>query len=492
MERIPVVIIGFGKMGAVAYQSILRIAENLRNTGIEAELCGVVEADANVVNELPALMGGKAALVKSQTGADVPLHVILRREFGLNRNDRFVAYDAAPTYAHSANLVDVCENFPLALYLGEKPLLTCRNELGLLDRFMGRVACDFVENLSLPLLKIREMQNSGLVVQKLRFWRLNSTGLLKLLLPDERCGVTGGALFDKAIHDLAATSLLMRDAKGAFVEDASIFSFMPSSGSARGQRAFMNARGTVDQEIFKGTDGKWTADAAGFAKARWIGGSGTTPCDYAYSWVGIEQFEVLASRNGYPSLREAAAVFGVDESLWMHRESADSGLVDSFEKQEVRLAIIDGEQDGKAVQLLVNFLHRPPGVEPFVFDRLQNKFLDLRGPEFGENSLCRVFETAIRSYALDQSEVRAPLGGRVVGQSHRALFDIRDYAFAQGLSKAALGWDDSVEVIGVQVKNKYRPCQCSPSASFAGSQSAEQAAVLELGTQTAKAVFVGR
>ncbi|MBZ5667304.1 MAG: hypothetical protein LAO30_22220 [Acidobacteriia bacterium] len=456
MLRVPLLLLGFGKMGGAAFRSFLSVGESLRGDGIAVDLLGILEADQKVLEEqrVPHVTGNAKLVVSSASGG-VPLRETLYTALGLQAPDRFVVFDATPSHCHHSNLIEICEGFPHALYLGEKPLFTSREQLCSLDRFGQRVCCDFVENLSLPMIGIGKMIREGFSIRTLRFWRLNSSGVLKVLLPEERVGVTGGALLDKAIHDLSATSMLLENSAGAFVEDAVILSFMPFSGNPIYVNRFLSSLGTTHKEIGLHADGSWTADAAGFAKTRWLTDSHCARAEYAYSWIGIDQFEQLAIRSGYPSLRGEMRNFDFDESSWLYREHKDAGLFTSFEQQEVRLAIIEGQMDGIPVQLVANFLDRP-GIAPFLFETRTKTFINLDGPRYGANSLCRILDQTIRSYALSEPELNCSISGRVINQAHRAAFDIRDYAFSRGFSGPAFEWNRSIETIGTQLKTRYR------------------------------------
>ncbi len=165
-------------------------------------------------------------------------------------------YDATCSATHYGHLEDICENFPQAVYVGEKPIFTEEGQLPALERFPGRVFCNLVESQNEVTLKLAEMQRNGLRFRRLRFWRINSVALLRVFAGQKRVGITEGALLDKSIHDLALTSLLLHG-QGAFgcesiVEEAVNLAYMPPFAEAAA--AFSAHR----------TEG--AADVAGFAK----------------------------------------------------------------------------------------------------------------------------------------------------------------------------------------------------------------------------------
>lgn len=401
MHRVPIVLLGFGKMGRAAYDSLLAIVHDQRDSGIAAKILCLPEIGSrNMGSAKKYTAANTATLDRPQQPCD-PLDHVLREQFDLSPEDRFLVYDASPTQLHHSNMRAICEAFPNAFYLGEKPLLTSRQQLRTLDGFAERAGCAFIENFSLPMLKLSQLQTQGFEIRSLRFWRLNSSGLMKMAAPQRRQGVTGGALLDKAIHDLALTSLLLGESEGAVVEAASMLT-LPESREA------------------------WAGEAAGFGRTQWAGPSGWISAGYGYSWVGVDLFEEFSAGLGFPSLRQRMRSFRLDETAWLHRRPCPPTYGRMME-QEARIAVIDGEHHGRRRTLVANFLSRP-GIQPFLFDAQQGGFLNLDGPRYGANSLCRLLDYALRSYAVAEPQAGSRLRGRIVQQSHEVMFDIRECA----------------------------------------------------------------
>ena len=122
MHKLNIVFLGFGRMGQAAFVSLNQITDRLRQEGIDPYLRAVFEADENLISILPDLTGAKAVFVDTSAARPVALSDLLHQQVGLKADDEFVIYDATPSTCHLENLVAVCEHFPQAVYLGEKPL----------------------------------------------------------------------------------------------------------------------------------------------------------------------------------------------------------------------------------------------------------------------------------------------------------------------------------------------------------------------------------
>jgi len=420
MQRVGVVLLGYGRMGRAAHVALGQVSADLEQAGIVPQLLGVFEADESLLGSLPVLMEGKTVLVGSGLSAAVPVSRMLQQELGLRPEDEFLVYDATSSHSHQQNLIDICQTFPRALYLGEKPIFTRRTQLAALELFGPSVLCDFVESQNEATLKLLELQREGLRIDRLRFWRLNSIGLVKLFDRQKRVGVTGGALLDKGVHDLALASVLLRnDSEGnasATVEEATNFAMLPRPAST-GNGARVSTNGTSLGEA-----------AAGYAKLRW-GGSCDVDSEFRYSWVGVERFDEMCVEAGQPSLRDLLERFGLEEDAWLARSPLGPGILNRFEQQEARILLLDGAQRGRPVQLVVNFLRRP-GIQPFILDVGTDSFVELGEHRYSANSLARIFDAAIRGYVSQQPLSCSPLGARVIHQVHSATFDIQDFAAA--------------------------------------------------------------
>lgn len=428
MHQVGIVLLGYGRIGKAAHAALEQVSGQLRQSGIEPQLLAVCEADKHLVAELSQQITGKAIFVDTEAPVPVPISALLRCELGLQSEDEFLVYDATPTHVHQQNLVDICGQFPRALYLGEKPMFTQRAQLSTLERFGSQVLCDFVESQNEATLKLLEMRRSGFRIDRLRFWRLNSTGLAKLFTGQHRVGISGGALLDEGIHDLALALILLRDESATgiipLVEDAVNLAFMPHATATGNYQISDTSTDRACSRSQVCTNGR--VDAAGYAKVSW-----KTPrriaTEFRYSWIGVERFDGLCAELGQSSLRALLARHGIDKANWLASTPIKAGLSAGFEKQEARVLLIDGSEDGQPVHLVVNFLRRP-GIKPFVFHAGKRDYLNLGQHHYCGNSLARVFDIAIRSYVHKQPLLCAPLGAAVIHEAHRTTFDIHDYA----------------------------------------------------------------
>lgn len=445
MRSLEIVVLGFGRMGRAALASLHQISDRLQNSGIHPRLLAVLEADETLIRELPSHTIAKPIFVDTAAANPVAISHLLRSELGIQSGHEFLVYDATPTTCHRTNLVDICQSFPRALYIGEKPLFTTRAGLLTLGRFGGNVLCDFIESQNAAILKLLDMQREGFRIHRLRFWRLNSTGLRKLYEPLKRPGVTGGALLDKGIHDLALASILLRNGGPtpvtSRVEEAINLSLMPHLVPAE----YASGTQSTTPGLIPG-GGNGATDAAGHARICWRS-SFEVDAEFRYGWIGVDRFDELCTSLGQPSLRALLAGYGLEESAWLARAPLDEKPFDSLEQQEARVLVVDGTCRGRNEQLVVNFLDRP-GIEPFIFHAGREEFLDLGQHSYGETSLARVFALAIRDYVGGKALVRSPLGATVIHEAHRLAFDISDEAFSTDPLSPAEDWVPSLCLAG--------------------------------------------
>lgn len=446
MRSLEIVVLGFGRMGRAALASLHQVSDCLQDSGIRPRLLAVLEADEALIRELPRHTIAKPIFVDTAAANPVAISGLLRSELGIQNGHEFLVYDATPTTCHRSNLVDICQSFPRALYIGEKPLFTTRAGLLTLGRFGGSVLCDFIESQNAAILKLLDMQREGFQIRRLRFWRLNSTGLRKLYEPLKRPGVTGGALLDKGIHDLALASILLRNGgptpATSRVEEAINLSLMPHLVPAA--EGAPGTKFTIPVPV--PGSGNGAADAAGYARICWRS-SCEVDAEFRYGWIGVDRFDELCAGLGQPSLRALLTGYGLEESAWLARAPLDEKPFDSFEQQEARVLVVDGTCKGRNEQLVVNFLNRP-GIQPFLFHAGREEFLDLGQHPCCETSLARVFALAIRNYVGGKALVRSPLGATVIHEAHRLAFDISDEAFSTDPLSPAEEWVPSLCLAG--------------------------------------------
>jgi hypothetical protein len=407
MRRVKIVFLGFGRMGQAAFASLKEIQKGLLEQSIEPCLLAIFEADEKLIPAIEPITGAKPVFVDKNPGSPGQLSRLFRRDVAIDGQDEFLVYDATPSNCHLANLVAVCSGFPRAIYLGEKPILTSREGLAVLGRYQDRVLCDFVDTQNDAILKLLELQRNGLVIRKMRFWRLNSSGLQKLAMPHCRRGVEGGALLDKGIHDIALSTVLLRNQKQFparwMVDDASIFAWMPNCSPAL----------TGHPEM---------ADAAGYANIH--SGSGSTSVEFHFSWIGVRRFCTLTRELGKAPLPALMGRLGLKEASWLwHPYDPWKCLYE----EEARIAIIEGRHQGRDRQLVINLLTRP-GIRPFIFDATDSAFLPLSMHSVSKTPLARVLESAIQSVGSSKTLAFDILGASTIRQAHQTCFDIQDRA----------------------------------------------------------------
>jgi len=443
-------------MGEIAYRAFVHACSAVHSDGIAPALIGVLETDRRIIDVLPTFIGSHGVLVDSRQGANVA--ELLLQKLGLASTGPVLIYDATPSERHYRNMVEICDVFPNAVYLSEKPLFTARKQLSSLAKYGNRVLCDFIETESLPALRLREMQASGLKIERFRFWRLNSIGFQKLLKPRMRTGVTGGAAIDKCIHDLAVAVSLQPCPDASLgepvVEQADNYAYLPDPSDVSKTRFF-----TTDGRFARGID-LGTAEAAGYARVRWSSG---LEGHFHYGWIGVEAYDRLSRDKRGESLQSFMREIGIEEQLWLYRQKIDAGPYAKFASGDARIAVVEGLYQRSPVRLIVNFLDRP-GVQPFIFETGRREFLPLRTHRHGNNSLARVFEHAIRQTQFWARNGTHYLGRGIIENVHRTAFAIREKAF---LHQGFVVCDEhlkSMRLMGEQIVQKYAP----PGASVGG------------------------
>ncbi len=192
------------------------------------------------------LKAGEPILCNSLTA----LLAALRRRYaeGMNKGDTFLVHDCSPTWAHLDNsnkvrrlLLDIPGLQKHFKYLVEKPAMTATQVERRVSSGEGVHAlppggsCDYLEVQSRTYLSVKKWlrENPQFVITDMTVWRSGSTGFKKLFDRD-RAGVTGGALEDKASHDLALTLGYLGSPVGdPTVVQAAIRNFLPAHWDPR-------------------------------------------------------------------------------------------------------------------------------------------------------------------------------------------------------------------------------------------------------------------
>lgn len=388
-----------------------------------------------------------------------------------------IVYDAAPTQYHFDHLsaIKLIETDPVLkkkikiLYFGEKPLLIDEDNLSCVLK-PPTIWCDFIELYSQVFLTLRDFleQHPDFIIKRIRFWRLSCMGLDKVFMPGKRPGVTGGALEDKMVHDIALTLGILSEGKnkaldfqtdlfesGAIIiKSAKIPYFMPANiySIAGNVPMFMTVRGnTVDMA----SDNRWqwpnmisdpTSDAAFILKAQFKRKDASEKnvryidVEYYASWIGCS--DLLSFKHVTNNL----------EVRWIDEETIEIDAHVKYTFDEVRMCLIEGIKNDEPYTLACNFLYRPKedrekSILPEVLALLPNKQKQLiEAPchiNVNETSLDRIF---VRVVENSIEEIPEPLiTNNSIYIVHKLLLDARRVAFEQN-------YDTSIEAEKANLK----------------------------------------
>lgn len=434
-----------GHMGERALLNFLQVREYFRQKGITIELLAVADPKDEKrkrAEDLCNVMLPKPAFF--QNWEDIEKKLIPN----INKGIPTIVYDASGSSYHYEHLKAIDnlkkEGYPL-YYFGEKPLISDEDELEDLKIFQP-FHCDFTETESVVFKRLKEhLESNTYQIKSISFYRCSSMGLIKMFDPEERPGVTGGALEDKAPHDLSLLIGLSNE-RDWEIEKATIPYFMLAErkhlqlGASLQIPLFMTVRGSFHHSLFlnSGYDhkgllrGDATADAA---FALHLKSQKGIDCKVFTSWIGVNELdEGKALRKRLSSIMEPGKRgFGFDEENWLYtdRPSTRDGI--KFKVEECRVGILEVENKQKdKLTIVANFLNRGKS-KPFIFEVSAEKtkspiLLNDNEFEFRDSSLARVFKTVILSI-LNNDTHKSYLDKETAIRVHSLLIQARKKAF---------------------------------------------------------------
>ncbi len=314
-------------MGRRALCTLPVLQHALSLDGIQLELEALVDVQVKAHEAIESLLQA-LVLEPRQKKPFVSLAECLST---LQSGDKsYLVYDASPSTLHLPHLILCCkEGFH---YLGEKPLVMDPCELMVLrDEIANparasRIMVDFIETHSSPTCIVAsQMKKQAARPTQVELCREGSGGLKKLLFPSARKGIAGGAILDKAVHDLSILHALLF-ASGATVPGHHQISLevfdpvlMPADIEAVmwGETRFLGAD-NEPRPLPKGEVGGvyyYSADARARIEL-------TAPDWTAVvhtSWLGVRRSDELLGELGFPAERhigiEPQKLFGSSENV---------------------------------------------------------------------------------------------------------------------------------------------------------------------------------
>jgi predicted dehydrogenase len=286
--------------------------------------------------------------------------------------DAIVAYDATPAQNHEDHLIKVLTSgTPNLFYFGEKPLITDPAQLRLIKASTGLPPffCDFIEtkNPAVVLMQ-RFIVENRLTIEGMRFWRAGASGIKHIIGHDQN-GVEGGALLDKAPHDLAIAAMLLGPDRiqNFKINTANVYHLIPKLDDG-GNLTFLDKKNHFLSKAELSFDlhgperanrQKLPADGLCEFAMQWTVGDGeAVPCKFVASWLGYlgHADHKNAHRCEEEFVSELLAL-DINPNTWLMAERATGTSGRTCIERQARIAIVDTRDSrGRSVKLVANFL----------------------------------------------------------------------------------------------------------------------------------------
>jgi predicted dehydrogenase len=368
-NNVGIVIVGAaGDRGGAALEILPKLRAEESTQGINLELVCLAEAkeDSHVGlgSRVAALLGSPCQVVGMLVEA-IP-HVLRWLANGHGQR-KLIVYDATPTAHHYLHLMSVLPHTEREriYYFGEKPLFTEQGQIEFIERnFAGQTFfCDLIETENPAFRATNEfIRAERFDIQRMFFWRASCMGV-SIAAGDGRGGVEGGALLDKAPHDLSVAVGLLepRNLMQSSVSQVGAHLLtLHESAFQRSSRNFLSVSGTSIQDISSPVrlHERWPAVAlVSFDVDFALPGNVTVPVSFIASWLGIQ--------NTHPELRlcDKLASLGIDEKEWLNSEEPRTSGNQRYRyaNEEIRVALIEGLLSGRKVHLVLNLLSKFEG-----------------------------------------------------------------------------------------------------------------------------------
>lgn len=291
-QRVRFALLGVGYMGRAAFGAldVLLSRDDVRKK-FEIEICVVAEPQESVRERTKEHVNVECQIMQNSKQALAFAIDLAERE-----HVPTIIYDATSPLERAAHLDVVLEarraGVPIAI-IAEKPIAVTSADLELIRAYeeTDDFFCEFIEmgNDAFIALK-RYLDENALPIDQIACWRANSSGIRKSL-GGGRAGVVGGALLDKAAHDVAIVASLLRIDK-AQIGSAVIHHVVPFSNTG-----WFTIRNDVeygnDPGRWLGDDVSWPADGTASVTATW-GGSWSqvgVPVSFLWGWHGLTGIE---------------------------------------------------------------------------------------------------------------------------------------------------------------------------------------------------------
>jgi len=439
VTQVGLVILGAaGDRGAAALEILPRLREAERNCAINIELVCLAEADQSSFRDLAAkassLLGSSCPVVSVLAEA-IPYSLTWLAHGTVPR--KLVIYDATPTAQHYLHLMAVLphsQRQPI-FYFGEKPLFTNSGQVQFIENNFARETffCEFIETENPAFRAARDfLRSEQFALQRMFFWRASCMGV-SIVAGDGRGGVEGGALLDKAPHDLSVAIGLLspQNLQSAKVRGVDIHALaLHSSGLANAQQRFLSLANTPITNINSPASipEYWPAcGALSFAVDFTLTDGPWVPASFIASWLGLQETPAELS------LAHTLSTLGLQSQDWLNTESScpsEDGRY-HYRNQEVRLALLEGELAGHKAHLFVNLLSKFGG-RRFVClvdaaGHRQTIFEETPGSDYHQQKdgdLLRIFQNVIEQCAGQR--LAENIGPQATLAVHKIVLNVLD------------------------------------------------------------------
>ena len=365
-QRIGVVIVGAaGNRGRSALEILPKLRAEGSTKGIHVELVCLAEANeerrAELAAKATALLGSSCPAVGMLSEA-IPqtLHWMEKGD----GSRKLIVYDASPTIYHYMNLMLVLpysQRAPM-YYFGEKPLFTKEGQVEFVGQNFARATffCELIETESPAFRAAKEfIRGEGLKIERMDFWRASGMGIM-IAAGEGRGGVEGGALLDKAPHDLSvAVGLAGAHAVRTWNvgQVRTHLLALHEEAFRGGRRSFLSLANTPLTHLSARIAEQVPAEAlVSFDVELGVQGA-AIPASFLASWVGVQ--------NTRPELMlgKRLADLGIVTKEWVNSEERQLSRNGRYEyqNQEVRVAVVEGRLRDRKVHLVLNLLAKFEG-----------------------------------------------------------------------------------------------------------------------------------
>lgn len=401
-ETIRLVVCGAGgQMGRKALCLFPLLRETLSQEGIALELAAVLDNKVETHEHVLSLL--ETLVIRPQLPN--PFKILSDCLNALpDEGGAVIVYDASATTAHFSHLLQCQENG--VHYFGEKPLVTTAGDLKTLKTMKlalnkenrPRVFVDFIETHSSPFDAAASWLSGRAPATGYSFWREGVGGIKKFFSPRARKGVQGGAILDKAVHDISLLYAFLR-LKNEDLDDDPVLTvqdriLMPADIEAvlwSGRLRFLgtdNKPRPSPRGQEKGVDWE-TADA----EAQFTIRGSSWEASFCAGWLGTRHATIALRDLGLDP-----GDYGEDEPIPLLETGKSLPIRDS------RLCVVDC--GGK--RLVLDFVYKGDeedgGRKSLVLSAGKMQRLDLEGNSsdpawraFRRNTLGRVFATVCRA-----------------------------------------------------------------------------------------------